>query len=203
MSAQDWPVVRPTGVCAASGRVLAEGEEFYSVLIEEGDTFRREDYSLEAWPGAPAGTFCYFRSRVPARKDKRRQQNAVGDESLVDFFLRLEGEDEPTRVQFRFVLALMLMRKRKLRYEGSAMEDDLEVWEMTLGRDQSRHRVINPRLADNQIDAVGRELTALLQGESPDPAWEGDGASPVDSAGVEHSAESTEPADAADRETRS
>lgn len=167
MSTQDWPVVRPTGTCAATGRALAEGEEFYSVLIEEGETFRREDYALDAWRGAPENAFCFFRSRVPAKKEGRRRPSVIGDDALADFFLRLEGEEEPARVQFRFVLALMLMRKRKLRYEGSRNTDGVETWEMTLVRDQSRHRVVNPRLTDDQIDTVGRELTALLQGELP------------------------------------
>ena len=37
----------------------------------------------------------------------------------MDVFARMEGKSEPQEVRFRFVLALILMRKRLLKYEGS------------------------------------------------------------------------------------
>ncbi len=47
--AQKYEVERSTAQCAVSGRKLEEGEEFYTVLFEEGESFRRADYSLDAW----------------------------------------------------------------------------------------------------------------------------------------------------------
>ena len=49
-----WEIGRSTGVCAATGRELREGEEYYAVLFEEGESFRRADYTLEAWSGPPS-----------------------------------------------------------------------------------------------------------------------------------------------------
>ena len=163
MMAQQWEVESATGVCAVTGRKLEEGDEFYTVLFEDGDSFRRADYSLEAWDQPPAGCFCHFKTRVPVKEKRKRL--LVDRELLINFFLRLADETEPVRVQFRFVLALILMRKRALRYDSSTTEDGVETWVMTLPREQTTHRVVNPRLTDDQIDGVSRQLTAILHGD--------------------------------------
>ena len=120
-----WEIERSGGVCAATGRELAEGEEHYAVLHEDGDSFRREDYCLEAWQGPPPTAFCFFKTRMPVKEKKKRL--LVDNDVLVNFFLRLAGEEKQSRVHFRFVLALILMRKRLLRYEETVREDDQDV----------------------------------------------------------------------------
>lgn len=160
---QQWEVEPAAGRCAVTGRRLEEGEEFYSVLFEDGEGFRRCDYSVASWNGPPEESYCHFKSRIPIKQ--RRKKLLVDNEILVNFFLRLGEETEPARVQFRFVLALILMRKRLLRYEGSAVEGGAEVWRMVLMTDRSEHRVTNPRLTDEQIEGVSSQLSAILHGD--------------------------------------
>ena len=170
---QQWEVEPAAGRCAVTGRRLEEGEEFYSVLFEDGEGFRRCDYSLDSWNGPPEGSYCHFKSRVPIKQ--KRKKLLVDNEILVNFFLRLGDETEPARLQFRFVLALILMRKRLLRYEGSAVEGGVEVWRMVLTADRSEHRVANPRLTDEQIEGVSSQLSAILHGDMGEWATVGDG----------------------------
>lgn len=160
---EQWEVARCGGVCAATGRELAEGEEHYAVLFEEGDSFRREDYALEAWSSPPDGAFCYFKTRVPVKEKKKRL--LVDNDVLVNFFTRLAGERQETRVHFRFVLALILMRKRILKYEETVRDEGEEYWQMRLAKEHTLHKVHNPRLNDEQIERVSRELGAILHGD--------------------------------------
>ena len=169
---QEWEVQPAAGRCALTGRKLQEGEEFYSALFEEGDTFRRVDYSPESWKGPPEGSYCHFKSRMPVKE--KRKKLLVDNDILASFFLRLGDDAEPARVQFRFVLALILMRKRLLRYEGSKVEAGVEVWRMTLTTDRSEHRVVNPRLTDEQIEGVSSQLSAILHGDMGEWATVGD-----------------------------
>ncbi len=164
-----WETVKPTGACAITGRELAEGEEFYAVLFEDGESFRRQDYALEAWTTPPEGAYCHFKSRVPVREPKQKRL-FVDDEMLVNLFLRLAEETSPAKLQFRFVLSLILMRKRILRYEETVLDGDHEFWQMRLVREQSLHRVLNPRLSDEQIEGVSRQLGAILQGNQAEDA---------------------------------
>jgi hypothetical protein len=161
--AQQWEVESASGQCSNSGKSLAEGEEFYAVLFDEGETFRRVDFSLDAWSGPPDGAYCFFKTRVPVKEKKKRL--LVDNELLVNFFARLADETELVRLQFRFVLALILMRKRLLKYDGTRKEGEIETWRMILVSDKSEHDVVNPRLTDDQIDGVSEQLTAILHGD--------------------------------------
>lgn len=163
MAQHQWQVQPITGVCSVSGRKLEEGEEFYTVLIEDGDSFRRADCCVDSWEGPPEGSFCFFKTRIPVKE--KRKKLLVDNDLLVNFFTRLADETELVRLQFRFVLALILMRKRVLRYNETQRENGEEIWDMTLISDQSTHRVVNPRLTDDQIEGVSAQLTAILHGD--------------------------------------
>ena len=106
--ARQFEVQSATGRCVETGRAFQEGDEFYTVLFEADESFTRSDYSIDAWKGAPEGSYCHFKSRVPVKQKSKKL--LVNNEMLAGFFERLEGETEPVRVQFRFVLALILMR---------------------------------------------------------------------------------------------
>ncbi len=172
----EWELSRSTGHCAATGRPLAEGESYYAVLFETPAGFDRKDYAPEAWAGPPEGHFCYWRARVPV-KDKPAGFVPVDCELLTQFFLRLEDADSAVKRHFRFALALLLMRKRILRFEKSQPEGDCEYWVLRLAGEQSEHRVLNPRLTEEEVARLSRQLTALLSGdaqaieslESPEP----------------------------------
>jgi len=161
--AQDWQVGHSTGRCSVTNRELTEGEEFYAVLFEDGESFRRADYSVESWTGPPEGSYCHFKTRVPVKEKKKRL--LVDDELLMNFFLRLDGDEDPARVRFRFVLALILMRKRLLRYDATQTADGLETWTMTTPKDHATHRIINPHLTDEQIEGVSEQVTLILHGD--------------------------------------
>ncbi len=164
--ATPWSVERTSGVCAQTGEAIHEGDGFYSVLFEEGDSFRRADYSLTAWDGPPEGAFCYFKTRMAVKE--KRKKTFVDNEMLRAFFLRLGGEQEPDRVRFRFVIALILMRKRVLRYEQCVTTDEIEVWDMHLTRDTSIHKVVNPRMSEEQIEEVSSQLSGILHADMGD-----------------------------------
>lgn len=162
--ANDWELARTTGRCAVTDRVFAEGEPYYAVLFEGPSGLERRDYSPEAWNGPPEGTFCYWRGRVPVR-EKKPAALEIDPQMLTQLFLGLEDDPSEPKQQFRFVLALLLMRKRLLRFEQAVRQGGQEYWQMRLMSDKSLHQVLNPRLNDEQIARLSAQLTALLSGE--------------------------------------
>ncbi len=168
----DFEVSRTAGQCGACGRVFTEGEEFTSVVFEAKEGFERRDVCPACWQGPPAEAVCFFKTHL-AKKEKAKK-TFVDDEVLVDFFLRLSDAEEPHKQRFRFVLSLILLRKRLVKYERTVREDLREFWEMRLMRDKSLHRVYNPALADAEIEELTRELKAILQGDVPEEAEDGE-----------------------------
>ena len=156
----DYQIQPNTRRCFATGRELQPGERYFSVLLDEGGKFVRRDYGADAWQGPPAGAFSFWAGRVPTAEAKKRPP--IDDELLLDCFTRLDGETDPRRVSFRFVLALLLMRRKRLKLEGAAAEGGDEVLTMRCTRGGATHHVVNPRLTDEQIAEVQDEVFQVL-----------------------------------------
>ncbi|MEZ6243759.1 MAG: hypothetical protein R3B57_12040 [Phycisphaerales bacterium] len=121
-------ISRPVGRCAATGRELAPGEAYVAALVETpgAEALTRLDFAADAWasgarPEAPATLFAHWRSIVP--EPGRPERALIGADEVMDLFEQLDGVEDPTRQAFRYVLALLLIRKRRLVYEGGRPAD--------------------------------------------------------------------------------
>jgi len=171
--AKEYDISRPSGVCAACGREMMPGEEFSATIRpaeqnDEQEVFTRRDFCPACWSAGAearaADALGVWRSRVPQPREKKKL--FVDNEVLVSFFQRLEGTDEPPRQQFRFVLALVLMRKKLLVYDRSDRGGDgHDVWTVHIkGQDGAWH-VVDPKMDEDKIAEVSRQLGAILEGE--------------------------------------
>jgi hypothetical protein len=156
----EYDISRTSGQCSVTGRPFDEEEDFYTAVLETPDGLQRCDVSIEAWKGPPEGTLCHFKTRMP-QKDAPRK-TFVDDNVLIDVFRNLSDAQEANKVRFRFVLSLILLRKRLLKYEKTTRRDDGEYWEMRLTRDKSLHRIFNPSLTEAEIQSLSNELSAVL-----------------------------------------
>jgi len=160
---EQWQIERSEGKCAGTGRVLEPGEAYYAALIDSESGFERHDYSCDYWEQHRPEVFSFWKTQIPLPTQKKKL--FVDDGVLVNLFERLADEKEPIKINFRFVLALILMRKRLLKYEDTRRENGQEIWKMRFVREKEIHPVINPNLGDEQIEQVSQELSAILQGE--------------------------------------
>ena len=97
-----------TRVCAATGQSLGPGDAYHAVLVEDNGQFVRRDYALSAWPGPPEGAIAHWQARVPVQEPKRRL--TINDELLLECVVRLADTTEPAKLNFRYVVALLLLR---------------------------------------------------------------------------------------------
>ena len=155
----DFEVQRCTRHCATSGRELAEGEEFFSAIVAEGTDMRRLDYAIEGWHGAPQGAIAWWKSRMPTR-DARKSQLAPS-EVLLELFANLE--EAADKADMRYVMALLLVRRRILRSEETETDaDGHEVLVLYCPRDESTHRVRSVMPDEQRTAEIQIELTGLL-----------------------------------------
>ena len=131
---------------------------------------KRVDISIDAWEQGhrPDRLFSYWRSTVPLPHEKKNL--FVNDEVLMDLLTRLGDHDQPDRQSFRFVLALILMRKRLLRYECSEKRTDAcgleqEWWQMKPKGSDQLIDVLKPQINDEQIQKVTEQLGQILEAE--------------------------------------
>jgi len=156
----EYQIQPHTRRCVATGRELQAGERYYTALLEEGDQFVRQDYSKEAWQGPPPGAFSFWMGSVPPPDQPLKPR--FDDDLLEECFQRLEGQLEPSRVNFRYVVALLLIRRKRLRFEQTVEENGVEKLEVSNIRTGDRVLVVNPQLTDEQIADVQNEVFRVL-----------------------------------------
>ncbi|MBX9584135.1 MAG: hypothetical protein K2X87_27875 [Gemmataceae bacterium] len=157
----EYDLPGPAKVCAATGRPLNPGDRYYAVLTDGDDGFVRADYAADAWAGPPPGHRAYWAGTVrPADKPRRP---AIDDDALVACFDRLGAADDPDGRSFRYVAALLLMRRKRFRFEDAVRDDaGNDVLLVRDVRGGAVHRVIDPRLTDDRAAAVQVELFRVL-----------------------------------------
>jgi hypothetical protein len=156
----DYQIQPNTRRCAVTGRELRPGERFFTALLEEGDHFLRRDYSSEAWQGPPKGSFGFWSGNVPNPEDPHKPR--FDDELLFDCFQRLEGQADPGRINFRYVVALLLMRRKRLKFEQTVNDGPDEKLCLRCVRTGAQHSVINPRLNEEEMAQVQEEVFKVL-----------------------------------------
>lgn len=155
----DWEIKLRAHTCARTGREFAPGEAFFTLLLREGDGFRREDLCEEAWESRNDNIqpFSFWRSKyeppAPPRPEPLPRDDAEG------LLRRLVAENQPAYQNVRYILALMLERKRLLRPVEST-DDDMLVYEHLATGETIV--LTNPHLSLEQIPEVQREVSALL-----------------------------------------
>jgi hypothetical protein len=157
----DWEIKRPLGECSGSGRKIENGQEYYGALVETEQGLERRDFTVEFWEQAKPSVFCFWKSKFAAGEQKKSL--FVDDSMLMAFFERLAAETDPDRVNFRFVLAMILMRKRRLKYDGTRTEADREIWRLRVTGDTQIVEVVNPHLSEEQIEQLSSQVGQILQ----------------------------------------
>jgi hypothetical protein len=160
---EEWEIDKPLGQCYGTGKRIEYGEEYFAALVETEEGLQRRDFCADYWRAEKPQVYCYWKTRLP--EPDRKKRIFVDDEMLMAFFERLAEETEPEKVDFRFVLALILMRKRRLKYDSTRTEEDREIWRLRMVGDKELVEVINPHLNEEQIEQLTSQVGQILQVE--------------------------------------
>ena len=165
----DFEVQRCTRKCFVTERELGPGEEYYSVLVAEGAEVVRRDYSLAAWEGAPDQAIGLWKSRIP--ETNARKLNWAPNDVMLEYFQQL---DVDSKANIRYLLALLLVRRRVFRWETTepASGGTPETMVVYCPKIEQEFRVAVTTPGANEVMAIQNELVRLLFGMvSSDCSW--------------------------------
>lgn len=172
-----YSVSRFTRACASTGHEFAQGEAYIGALFQtvESDEVVRRDYKADAWdPSSAAGEgetlFGYWRG-VAGREDQSTGFK-LDDGSLIELFERSgdrSGDnDEPDedRLALRYVLTLVLVRKRVLHLLEERTEGGRTVLRVRARKCDggSEHEVCSVPIAGEMLSKLADRLGTLLEG---------------------------------------
>ncbi len=157
----EWEIKKTLGECCGTGRKFEVGEEYFAALIETDEGFERRDFSLEFWRQEKPEVYCYWKTKIADSEQKKKL--FVDDDMLMTFFERLAEETDREKINFRFVLTLVLMRKRILKYDSSGLKDGREIWKLRVTGEKRMVEVADPHLAEDEIEQLSSQIGQILQ----------------------------------------
>jgi hypothetical protein len=159
-----YQVVKPHGICHITNQPILPGQKFMAALRETPAGFERLDISLDAWSQFDRKDVIGFWQTIMP-KGEQKIKIFVDDQVLCEIFERLADTTEPPKLSFRFVLGLILMRKRMIVYEDTRVEGDREIWKVRFKGRDDRLDLLNPRLDEQQVMEVSQQLSEILNEE--------------------------------------
>ena len=155
----DYEQARSTRRCAVTGRELNPGETVYSVLMAEGANLVRHDYAAEAWDGAPRGGGGLVEIAIAAAR--RQAGSLVPNDVMLDLLEQLA--DDPAHADMRYVLALLLVRRRVCRLEEDQRDEQQhETLVLFCPRREREYRVAVVAPNTERTKEIQDELARLL-----------------------------------------
>jgi hypothetical protein len=160
-----YEISRPLGKCALTGNAIDPGAKFMAALRETPAGLERLDISMDAWPTFDRKDVLAFWQTVMPTPQQAKKKLFVDDQVLCELFERLASTQEQNKLNFRFVLGLILMRKRMIVYENTRMEEGKEIWQVRFKGREDLLDLLNPRLDEQQVSEVSQQLGDILNQE--------------------------------------
>ncbi|MEN6452385.1 MAG: hypothetical protein ABFC96_17995 [Thermoguttaceae bacterium] len=146
--------------CSKTDREFVPGETYYSILVEEGTALKRYDFAAEAWPGPPDDAVGWWKSQMPDLAAAKRHW--APNDVMLDFWDRLA--EQPGREDIRYVLTLLLVRRRVFRWEEEKRTDGGgETLVVYCPRREATYEVPAVVPEPARAEQIQEELAALLR----------------------------------------
>ena len=171
---QDWSIQSRGVACSVTGIPFEAGHYFHTLLFDDKTVLRREDLSEEAFkqraPDAPQ-PFSHWRSKFEPAPPKAPE--ALGKQTAEDLLRKYMADPNPGLANVRYILALMLERKRQLKeLEVRKNEDGSLTRIYQHGKSGEVFVIPDPGLKLSQVAEVQSEVADLLAAPATAPAAE-------------------------------
>ena len=148
-------IPRPSRTCSVSQRDFSPNAPFFSVLVGDGDSFARQDIAAEHWTGPPKEFFGWWKSTAKHVIENSPQR--VPGETLQNLFDRLVVQ--PGEADTLYVLTLLLLRRKLLRYEKETHDEQgnklLEVYSL---QTNTTYQVLTAMPSHERLEAIQQQL---------------------------------------------
>ncbi len=173
MLTHEWNIQPRALQCAVSGRPFEKGERIFSALYWRDGQYSRVDLNAESWKARneniePLSAWqTDFVPPPPPAPETLKKDDAEG------LLRRLIAENSPEKRNARYILALMLERKKVVRQIERKREEGLSVLVYEHLPTGEVWLIEDPGLKLGELKSMQEEVAALLanpNGTAPDPA---------------------------------
>ena len=172
----DWKIARQGGTCGACERSFDEDEPHLSLLFLAGDEPARQDmcqtcFAERTDAGGDEADLWWWRTHY---RSESKRGLALNLEAIEGLFIALEERaakaETSTLSELRYILCLILMRKRRLKIERIVRGKDGEAMLVRRPRRKESLRVAVHDFTPERTDQLRGKLVRLFDSEEADLA---------------------------------
>jgi len=187
----DWNIQARAHACQACQKPFVDKQPFHTLLFDERQGYHRLDVCEDCWKaqfsqGAvdKKGFVSHWQSIYtppPAAAPEAIQKDTA--ETLLR---KLVEQNAPEHAGARYILAVMLERKRILKVKTQVTENGTRVFIYEHGKSGDLFSIPDPKLELDHLEQVQKDVANLLEhglntGSEPQSAPAEDGQSPIQS----------------------
>jgi hypothetical protein len=159
----EWDIQSRADACTACQRPFADKEAYHSLLSVDGTGYARRDLCGACFASASRdAVISYWQGEY--KLPPPPPPEAIQKETAETLLRKLVESTDPSHEAARYILAVMLERKRVLKHRDTVHEEngsDLLIYEHA--RTGESFTLPDPHLRLDQLTHVQEEVAALLQ----------------------------------------
>ena len=171
-----WHIRLRSSACHESKQPFSDGEPFYTAIFqdEEKGEFERRDFCVSAWQTLEnkqegAKPYSFWRTTFEVTPEDPRNHEVVGNESAEAMLRRLIEEEDAQSENARYILAIMLERKKIFRQTDLKESNGARMLFYEHTRSGEAFIVRDPNLKLAEIDVVQEEVALWLDSGDMEP----------------------------------
>ena len=173
----EWNIQSRAHACEACGRPFVDQQTYHTLLFDEKQDFRRHDVCPECWQAQFSQGATERKGFVSHWQGVYEAPPPVSDpiqrETAETLLRKLIAENDPRYAPAGYILAVMLERKRLLKVKEQVVSEGKRTFIYEQPKTGDIFTIVDPNLRLDQLEAVQRELGALLEhGLNPPPPAE-------------------------------
>ncbi len=161
----EWKFSKRGRSCDECRKEFGPEDFVFSAILDDGEMLVRRDLCEGCW-GPGKDVFSFWRHKIAPPTEARLADRMA----LMTIFRNLSDADTDRKRDFRYVLALALMRRRALKPFSTRREDGREIWVLRHPRDESRHEVEVRPITGERIESLVSEITQVISVPGAAPA---------------------------------
>jgi hypothetical protein len=172
MLTQEWNIQARALQCAATGRSFEKGERIFSALYWRDGQYQRVDLCADAWQARNENIEPLSAWQTEFVPPPPPEAEALKKDDAESLLRRLIAENAPGTRNARYILALMLERKKVLRQIERQKQEGISTLVYEHIPSSEVWLIEDPGLKLGELTSVQDEVARLLTpaGESPAPA---------------------------------
>ncbi len=162
----DWNLQSRAAVCEACNRPFADKQVYHTLLFDAPPELRRSDVCEPCWQKQSAGdprNRTGFISHWQGIYEAPLVSDPIQKETAETLLRKLIEQNDPRYAPVGYILAVMLERKRVLKVKEQVVRDGKRVFIYEQPTTGDVFTIADPDLRLDQLEAVQRDVAALLE----------------------------------------